>query len=472
MEILQRPIALRTGIGSAHDDTSTTAKDAQALYDQGLACLHAFVWIDAARSFNAALRLDPKLGLAHAGLSVAYVELNRPAEARAAIEAARALAPSLPDHDRRHIDIRALQMAAEDNPREGARLAAYRQALDAAIAAFPKDVESCCCAASPSRPIQPIVARAARRRRTYFERALALSPGNVAAHHYLTMPARTRRREERPEHGAVFAKPRPTFRTRTTCTATTCAARDASARPSPNSKRPTACIRKHQSRADSARVRLALRAQSRFARHIAAVHRTDQAGRAHAQGRVRAPDQPQQAVNKRQWLMFLRARGRTTKRWPRRRTLIGHPNPVIQAIGHIEVGFVMLTRSAGAMPPRRECRAQTDAHGAGRRHRRKALLALQGEYSLRTADRSRGARRSKMSPARARGAGSRRLERGALHTRSDRRGRACRRLGARRAHRAADARARPSYAGSHYARALAAEHDDDAARQRASSRWP
>ena len=43
------------------------------------------------------------------------VELNRPAEARAAIDAARALAPSLPDHDRRHVDTRALQMAAEDD---------------------------------------------------------------------------------------------------------------------------------------------------------------------------------------------------------------------------------------------------------------------------------------------------------------------------------------------------------------------
>ncbi|WP_410959851.1 hypothetical protein, partial [Salmonella sp. SAL4356] len=76
---------------------STTSKDAQALYDQGLALLHAYVWVDAARSFNAALKLDPKLGLAHAGLSVAFVELNRPADARTAIDAARALGPSLPD---------------------------------------------------------------------------------------------------------------------------------------------------------------------------------------------------------------------------------------------------------------------------------------------------------------------------------------------------------------------------------------
>ena len=67
-------------------------KDAQALYDQGLAYLHSFVWIEAARSFNAALRVDPKLALAHVGLSVAYVELSRDADARKAIDAAQALA--------------------------------------------------------------------------------------------------------------------------------------------------------------------------------------------------------------------------------------------------------------------------------------------------------------------------------------------------------------------------------------------
>ena len=54
---------------------------------------------------------------------------------------AQALAPKAGDHERRHIEARALQMAAEDAPRDAARLAAYRKSLDAAIAAFPNDVE-------------------------------------------------------------------------------------------------------------------------------------------------------------------------------------------------------------------------------------------------------------------------------------------------------------------------------------------
>jgi tetratricopeptide (TPR) repeat protein len=91
LEILRRPIALRAGIGHAHDTAATSSPDAQALYDQGLAYLHAHVWIDAARSFNAALRIDPTFALAHVGLSVAYVELSRPADARAAIDASALL---------------------------------------------------------------------------------------------------------------------------------------------------------------------------------------------------------------------------------------------------------------------------------------------------------------------------------------------------------------------------------------------
>lgn len=68
-ELLERPIAIRTGVGSVHHAVSTASREAQALYDQGLAFLHSYAWIDAARSFNEALRLDAKLAMSHVGLS-------------------------------------------------------------------------------------------------------------------------------------------------------------------------------------------------------------------------------------------------------------------------------------------------------------------------------------------------------------------------------------------------------------------
>src|SRR5436190_6782896 len=78
IELARRPVPLRKGIGVAHDAVSTTSARAQAFYDQGLAYLHSYVWLEAARSLNQALTIDPKVAMAHAGLAVAYTELNAP----------------------------------------------------------------------------------------------------------------------------------------------------------------------------------------------------------------------------------------------------------------------------------------------------------------------------------------------------------------------------------------------------------
>jgi tetratricopeptide (TPR) repeat protein len=112
-ELLERPVTIRSGVGTFHDDGGTKREEAQRFYNQGLAYLHNYVWIEAARSFNQALRLDPQMALAQVGLSYAYVELNQPARARQALAAAQSLAAEASDHVRRHVEARALQMDAE-----------------------------------------------------------------------------------------------------------------------------------------------------------------------------------------------------------------------------------------------------------------------------------------------------------------------------------------------------------------------
>src|SRR4029450_2383471 len=72
LEVVQRPVALRAGIGTAPDAVGTSSKDAQAFYDQGLAYLHSYVWLEAARSFQQALALDSTLALAPARIAVAH----------------------------------------------------------------------------------------------------------------------------------------------------------------------------------------------------------------------------------------------------------------------------------------------------------------------------------------------------------------------------------------------------------------
>ena len=184
VDVAERPVPLRTGIGAAHDGVSTTKKEAQAFYDQGLAYLHSYVWIEAARSFSQALRIDPALAIAHAELSIAYTELNAPEKARAALDRARTLPAG--EHDKTHIELRALQASAEAAPRDAAKLAAYRAALDAALAALPQDEElwlqrGHAESSDPAERGQGSTAAAAR----FYERALTLAPGHFAGHHYL-----------------------------------------------------------------------------------------------------------------------------------------------------------------------------------------------------------------------------------------------------------------------------------------------
>src|SRR5215469_11468204 len=83
-EILSRPMTRHAGVGNAHQKVSTQSAAAQAFYDQGLAYLHSYVWIDAARSFRQALRSDPRLAMAYIGLADAYIGLQDVASTRAA----------------------------------------------------------------------------------------------------------------------------------------------------------------------------------------------------------------------------------------------------------------------------------------------------------------------------------------------------------------------------------------------------
>ena len=470
LEILQRPTALRTGIGSAHDDTSTTSKEAQALYDQGLALLHAYVWIDAARSFNAALKLDPKLGLAHAGLSVAYVELSRPNEARAAIESARTLAPSLPEHDRRHIEARARQMAAEENPRDASRLTAYRQSLDTAMAAFPKDIELMLLrgiaeSPDPADRGQGCTATSA----PYFEKVLAAAPGNVAAHHFLThVGENTGQVKNALDHGAQFAKLAPEIPH----------ARHMLGHNLRRAGRVFEAIPEFEAadrlhREYAAREKIPAEYDWHFEHNLGllatSLQYAGQMKRAETLLKTAfalPTNLLVQAYNKREWPMFLRARGRTQDAVTAAQTLVADPNPVIQGTGYIEIGFALLDAQKwadAAVAANNALKLLRAAPGGA--VAANALLGLQGEYSLRTADRSKGRATLEDVARRVRAAPGPDNWSQALFT-LEAIARSARAVGdwelaGRIARQMIEHDA--AYAGSHYALALVAEHDDDAA---------
>src|SRR5436190_15153499 len=108
-EIMSRTVPLRTGIGKFHDPVSTSSAQAQKFYDQGESYLHSYVWIEAARSFHQALRLDPKLAMAYVGLSYAYSPMDF-AAARNALEQAEKLSRHVSDRERARIEIRSRQL--------------------------------------------------------------------------------------------------------------------------------------------------------------------------------------------------------------------------------------------------------------------------------------------------------------------------------------------------------------------------
>lgn len=210
-EILNRPLPLRKGIGAIHDPVTTSSAQAQSYYDQGLAYLHSYVWIEAARSFHQALRLDPSLAMAYIGLSDAYVGLQDIGSASASFAKAQALASNVTDAERHRIEIRAAQLAYLGNSQNTQAYFAYRKALNDALIAHPDDPwlwillgfasEGVPTAHGQNGGVESIA---------YYQTALALSPDNFAAHHYLVHSYETiGRTKEALEHAEIYVRLAP-----------------------------------------------------------------------------------------------------------------------------------------------------------------------------------------------------------------------------------------------------------------------
>ena len=182
--ILELPITIHAGTGSTHQKVTTSSARAQEFYDQGLAYLHSYVWIDAARSFHQALRLDPHLAMAYLGLADASIGLQDVPAARSAWEKSQALQSYMSDGERRWLTIRDREIAYLESP-DAEKYAAYRQAIDDAIKASPSDPwllvqRGLAAEASPFTHGQASGAGSV----VFYKKALAIDPKNLAAFHY------------------------------------------------------------------------------------------------------------------------------------------------------------------------------------------------------------------------------------------------------------------------------------------------
>lgn len=480
--LLERPVTLRTGIGVAHDDAGTKSADAQKFYDQGLAYLHNYVWIEAARSFHQALRSDPGLALAQAGLSYAYIELNKIAESRKAIATAQSLSVKSADHIKRHVDARALQMAAEDAAGDASKLVAYRKALDAAIAAYPNDAQFLLLrgiaeSSDPADRGQGSVVGSI----PYYDRVLKLSAPSSPSAALESWPAQHYLAHAHENGGRIKE-----------------AESAASAYAKQNSGVPHAVhMHGHELRRLGriteaiARFEAADKLQrDYFAREKISpefdwhhAHNLDLLAASYQYtGQMRKAEVllkqsfnlPTnllvQAVNKREWPEFLIARNRPAEALAAAKTLLSHPNLVVQATGHIEAGAASLAMNRpadGAASSNAALKSLRSAQ-AGQGLAAIALEALQGEFLLRTAQREKG--RSAMERAAQKWRG---LPGPDAWTQSLFRLEALARtardagdwpLAARMAQMMLEHD--PNYAGTHYALALVAQHDGNAATAR------
>ena len=185
-ELLDRPLPLREGIGKLHEEVTTSSPQAQAYYDQGLAYLHSYVWIEAARSFHQALRQDPSMAMAYVGLSDAYLGLLDVPSAVEMVEKAKSLSARGSDLERTRITLRALQMNYLQDSGDIKKYFAYREALNDAVTGNPNDAwlwilrgfadEGTPTAHGQGGGVDTIA---------FYQTALRLTPDNFAAHHYL-----------------------------------------------------------------------------------------------------------------------------------------------------------------------------------------------------------------------------------------------------------------------------------------------
>jgi len=99
-----------------------------------------------------------------------------------------------------------------------------------------------------------------------------------------------------------------------------------------------------------------------------------------------------QIVNKREWPVFLLARGRPAEALAAANDLIAHPHPIVQATGQIEAGFVFLSTKRYADAAAASNAALKLMRGAaeGQGLAVNSLEALQGEFLSRTGQRDKG----------------------------------------------------------------------------------
>jgi tetratricopeptide (TPR) repeat protein len=144
-----KPVTLMVGLGTWRHPVSTKNAQAQAFFDQGLRLIYAFNHDEAARSFQHAAEIDPKLAMAYWGVAEAVgPNYNDPASderfvrAHAAIEKALELGADASPSDRSYIAALAKRFPGDAGANRRAAAEASRDAMREVVKQYPDDLDA------------------------------------------------------------------------------------------------------------------------------------------------------------------------------------------------------------------------------------------------------------------------------------------------------------------------------------------
>ncbi|MGH9502067.1 MAG: hypothetical protein ACRD20_04380 [Terriglobales bacterium] len=144
-----KPATLMPGLGDLHHPVSTSRPPAQQFFDQGLRLIYAFNHDEAARSFQRAAELDPRLAMAYWGVAEAVgPNYNDPASdqrfaaAHDAIQKAVDLSASASPAEQAYIQAMALRFPADPKADRRQAAEAYHDAMRQLVKNFPDDLDA------------------------------------------------------------------------------------------------------------------------------------------------------------------------------------------------------------------------------------------------------------------------------------------------------------------------------------------
>jgi len=156
------PVTLVPGLGSLHHPVATSRPEAQKFFDQGLTFAYAFNHPEAVRSFERAAQLDPQMTMAYWGMALALgsninseIDPERETAAYGAVQKARALAATGPEHERRYVEALARRYSLQPRVDRKTLNLEYKNAMGELVRRYPDDLDAATLFAEAAMVLRP-----------------------------------------------------------------------------------------------------------------------------------------------------------------------------------------------------------------------------------------------------------------------------------------------------------------------------